>query len=289
VSSNIIVPEPPAAAPPLLIGQLDNPVRTKPRAYDALTRSAVAYLSSAKVIVEAGRENVPVDSDALDSNEDAFEHLVKICWVFCRAFQLDNPILENKRQFIELWLLKRLRPWLDKSDREIQEAAAGGTFRKLGLQCRSALKDEIERRGAQKRTCKAEISLSEPVGQDENDDPLLVDDFIGIDGPCGSLGHYASLEPAELASNIEEHRGDLKEALGDRLMDTLVAVISAFPETSFVQAIARERGLPVSEAVLAGRELSSKMAKLLKEEHPGAKDLYGLIIRREKPLVVKFV
>jgi hypothetical protein len=107
-----------------------------------------------------------------------------ICLDIGSKSRRENTNHHRLREWIELWVLRRVAAYLDKSDEEIQAAAANGEFR-LGWRCVLALRKKVARSypkdGQFNRVCVSlDRSYAAPDVKD-GEDTSLVANVVGSD------------------------------------------------------------------------------------------------------------
>lgn len=185
--STALVPVPSAQFPPPFPVEPPPVSPDVPLAYDRTTQAVLRYL-------EAGRKAVTGYAEEKREHADALDHLMAICWKATRPYFLTDPngsllvidtpqfnvfgqptgymadeegaSYDTTRDWIQIWLLEFLAPYLDKSDEELVAAASKNEFRYLGRKCRLKLIDAVRKALAQKRERPPHVGFDSPLSED---------------------------------------------------------------------------------------------------------------------------
>jgi hypothetical protein len=199
-----------------------------------------------------------------------FAQIMRLCVGGCHGLFL--PIKpgeeknEGRRDFIEMWLVKKIRPLLKLDRAETITWAKSGVADYWSLQCRLALMQQIKRQI--KRRVK-EVSLDATVRGLP---------FMGLWASDGSIGSSMNdgipetkLTPEELTAYIDENL-PVFLALG-KMGDVLIAVLKAFPADNITRSIAEAMNVTERQALRYREDL---IPVLLKEIAAGNTVIRGL-------------
>jgi hypothetical protein len=254
------------------------------------------------------------DADGLKAQTDALGDLIGICYSACMKYRskLGNqlflwdawpeyfvqlaepegdeddgdiePVRKSRREntqhhrlrdWILMWILRRLAPYLDKNDEEIQEAAAANKFRYLSRRCVLALRQKVARSypkdGQFNRVC---VSLDQSyVASDVQDgeDTSLLANVVGPD-----LNLDANFDPQCLTWIVDEYRHEF-----DRLGVTEVL-------TEILRGLTLETGAATKNTAalsdVGDRQARNQIARcceilFVNRDLPGVKKLYAALDR----------
>ncbi len=264
INSAVLAPNP--LIPPLVEPEIETPFPL-PVVLQRTTKAVGRFLRTPL--------ELPTD-DAPHGKKKAFDELMEICRKNCHGLFLPaqpgkwgiEGKIEATRDFIELWLAKKLAPLVDLTDEEITVWEQSGIGNYWSNECRSALKKEVVRicekeriRKSKKKPKIHEVSLDEEARPGLPYGTLLANDG----GFCCALNPkpQGNLEPDKLARYIEDYSHTFA-ALGE-MGKVLIAVLRVFPAERYgamTVAVAEALGIKERQA----RRYLEKLEPLMKEE-----------------------
>ena len=236
--------------------------------------------------------------EGAETQADAFDHLVAICYKAIRPYFLPEQDGIGTREWIQDWLVGFLASYRRKTRAELIAAADDGEFRYIGRLCRLRLFDAIKSATARKNFVPVHVSLSKPVGRDEDGNEQTLVDRIGTarqDAPS-SLAARNSFEDglqrivnavrAITANRNALAKLDLLDGLRETLQATLVNVDEAETFRQFysrvVLSVAGMRKVSLQAARAYLRKMKTTIAREMKAGNPAVRAIY-LELETERP------
>lgn len=219
--------------------------------------------------------------EGAETQADAFDHLVAICYEAVRPFFLRERDGIGTREWIQVWLVDFLASYRGKTRAELIAAADGGEFRYIGRLCRLRLLDAIKSATARKNAVPVHVSLSNPVARDEDGRKQTLLDCIGTmrqDAPS-SLANGSSFEEVlECVSNaFRAVMANSEELARLDVLDGLRAILAnaehledSSPKfrSRVVRSIAKRRGITERAARSYLRKFDRTIASQMKASNP---------------------
>jgi hypothetical protein len=199
--------------------------------------------------------------------EEAWDAIVRLCRANCHGLFLSRPgdkAGEGRKDFITMWLAKKIQPLLNLSQTEIDTWEQSGVGDYWSYDCRLAFLQKIARH---RRAI--EISL------DAEESPLL--NLWACDGSgCSWVsGHETQVEPKILLDYIEDNLTAF-QALG-KMGDVLIAALKVFPDTHITRSISDHRGVTERQARRHMKILPEVLQMEIAAGNPVIRGLFNLL------------
>jgi len=177
---------------------------------------------------------------------------------------------EGTKDFIEMWMVKKLQPLLDLSHAEILDWEKSGQGDYWSYQCRLALIQELDRTREL-----IEVSLD-----DDDETGLSLAGLLAGDGSVPSSSNTGKITGTKLApEDVAKYRSDnihAFQALGV-MGDVLLAVLRAFPDGKSTASIADAFSISTKQALRYKELLRTRLQREIRKGNSVIRGLFSLL------------